>query len=1097
LQALESRLHLTSVAGKVFYDDDFDGTQEAGESNLSQWVVFLDSNNNNVVDGSSGTYNSTNNSFAIADKTTYTIPINVSGATGTIADVDVRLNITHSYLADLDIYLTAPNGLRVELATDVGGANRDFINTILDDDAAQGLGSINGNTNTGRYRPEASMGRWNGSNINGTWTLEVTDDALGDTGTFSNWGLTIRNGEPDATTWSDGTYLLETAASGSLTVKPVVQSGYSAQRASETVNVAAGGAAGDVNFGVRLPPSNIGGRVFNDLDADGVQDANEPGLSGRSVYLDTNNNGQLDSGEANVLSGSNGDYLFTTLKPQMYTVRTVIPFGWQQTAPASGALLADVGIRDKRMANATPREYVQNQLLVATSDFASFSQRMKSRSNADLLRGIDLSQTLPLSDSLSILTVRGGYDPAKIAGRIAKVTGVEFADLNYVYHREDAREYTPNDPQYSSQTFHTRIGSAAAWDVSEGAGVKVAVIDDGVLLSHTDLAPNIWSNPGEIAGNGIDDDGNGYIDDKNGWDFTNSTSLGTGDSNPNPNNGDSHGTHIAGVIAARTNNATNVSGVAGKATIVPIRFFGAGTWTSTVIYNAFKYAADVGAKIVNVSYNVDGFVDPLDPTYNAAVQYLDSRGVLHINSAGNENGLEPVRTRIESTLYVAAVDGADKKISDSNYGTGVDLSAPGEPILSTTNNNGSASTGTMGGTSVAAAVASGVAALIWARNPTWTREQVVAQLLGTADNINPSNPGHVGLLGSGRVNALKPLTQTLAAPKLGAIEGLPADGANVVVAPATLLIRIPNVLDTTSANDSANWKLTGAGFDGVFGTGDDAAVTVSKSTYRYASNAITFIINSSLSPGLYRFTARSGSNGLRDPFGRALDGNGDGVGGDDADLTFTLSALAPARVVSPTPGSTSSGNHFGTRLLVNDAAPTIVSTSLTLDGVQRLTVTANDGVASISASAITLRNQQSGVSIPSNWYWTYFDPSTRTLLIQLNGGRVFEDARYTLLIAAGGVLNQQGQPMASDYVFNFTFNRADFNRSGQVDIDDLLTLAQNYGRAGVFSNGDSNYDGVVNFDDLLALGQRYGQMSAAVQTVPEKSQARVVDDLLG
>lgn len=1072
-QALEPRTLLTSISGNVFYDDDLDGTQAAGEADLSQWVVFLDSNNNNVVDGVSGTWNSGGSSFAIADKSTYTIPITVSGATGTIADVDVRINLAHAYLSDVDVFLTAPNGVKIELSTDNGGTGHDYINTIFDDDAPRRINGITTSTNSARYRPEFSMGRWHGSSINGTWTLEVSDDSLGDTGTFYNWGLTIRNGEPDATTYTDGGYLLETAASGSLTVRPVIQSGYVAHRNSASLTVSAGGSATNVNFGVRLPPASIGGRVFNDTNVNGVQDAGEGGIPARTVFLDANDNGQLDPGERSVTTNAAGDYLFTGVKPQPHPVRTVLPHGWTQTSPASAAAMSSPAVVDSR-ASAT-REYVPGQLIVASDQLDQLTSLLRSRASRDLLDAIDPGSRQTLGDGLAILAVRDGYDPLKVATRLARVAGIKFASVNFLYRRSDPREYTPSDPQFPSQGFHTRIGSTSAWDLSEGAGVKVAVIDDGVLLSHPDLSPNLWTNAAEIANNGIDDDHNGYIDDRSGWDFTGSTSMGTGDANPNPENGDSHGTHIAGVIAARTNNAINVAGVAGKATIIPIRFFGTGAWTSAVIYNAFKYAADLGAKIVNVSYNIDQFVDPLDPTYNAAVEYLDARNVLHINSAGNENALDPARTRMESTLYVTAVGPNDRKITDSNFGTGVDLSAPGEPVLSTTNNAGSPSTGTMGGTSVAAAVASGVAALIWARNPTWTRDQVVAQLLGTADNIDAANPDHLGLLGSGRVNAFKAVSQSLSAPQPGEIVGLPADGATVVLAPSSFEVRIPDVLDATRANAAGNWTFISAGADGTFGTGDDANVPFSRSTYRVGSNGIRFVINQVLTPGVYRFTARSGSTGLADPFGRQLDGDANGVAGGDRVLTFTLSTLAAARIVTPAPGSSVRGQDFATAFS-GDAVgtpPTIDAALLTLETAQRITLALSEDVRDIPASAISVRNLSTGTVVASSRYWTFYDAGARRLLVQMNGSGLLDDGSYRLTVAAGGVVDNAGTPMARDYAFDFAINRADFDRSGSADFNDLLILAQHYAQAGNFSAGDTNYDGVVNYDDLLALAQRY------------------------
>ena len=305
-----------------------------------------------------------------------------------------------------------------------------------------------------------------------------------------------------------------------------------------------------------------------------------------------------------------------------------------------------------------------------------------------------------------------------------------------------------------------------AWNTTLGdSSVIVAVTDDGVDLDHEDLAANIWVNTAEVGGvAGVDDDGNGYIDDFNGWDFS------SGDNDPNPvgTPPDSHGTHVAGIVAAATNNATGVAGTAGGATIMPVRFYGSGAWTSTVIFDSYTYATDNGADIITTSYNINGWVG--DPTFTAGVQYAYDQGVLHFNSAGNGNELNPARQAFQQLVLVASTTSSDARSSFSNYGYGVDVAAPGSSIFSTLPND---TYGTKSGTSMAAPNAAGVAALIWSANPSWTRDQVAAQLMATADNIDALNPGYEGLLGSGRVNSYRAVTETLAPPLIEDILGLP------------------------------------------------------------------------------------------------------------------------------------------------------------------------------------------------------------------------------------------------------------------------------------------------------------------------------------
>ena len=130
-------------------------------------------------------------------------------------------------------------------------------------------------------------------------------------------------------------------------------------------------------------------------------------------------------------------------------------------------------------------------------------------------------------------------------------------------------------------------------------------------------------------------------------------------------------------------------------------------------------------------------------------------GVLHFNSAGNNNQLNPPRTSFTQSLFVVSTESNDTRSTFSNYGTGCDISAPGGSILSTVLND---NYGTKSGTSMATPNAAGAAALIWSLHPTWTRDQVAAQLIATADNIDAQNPAYIGLLGSGRVNSFAALT---------------------------------------------------------------------------------------------------------------------------------------------------------------------------------------------------------------------------------------------------------------------------------------------------------------------------------------------------
>ena len=338
---------------------------------------------------------------------------------------------------------------------------------------------------------------------------------------------------------------------------------------------------------------------------------------------------------------------------------------------------------------------------------------------------------------------------------------------------------------------------------------------------------------------------------------------------------------------ARTDNGVGVSGTAGQATLLPLRFYDSGNrqaFTSTVVSETYAYAVDNGAQIVSTSYNVDIFVG--DPVYTAGLQYVYDQGALHFNSAGNGNTANPPREVFEQSLFVANTDAADSKSFSSNYGEGIDIAAPGSNIFST---HPGATYSLKSGTSIAAPNAAGVAALIWSHNPTWTREMVAAQLLGTADNIDSSNPDFVGLLGTGRVNAFNALTSTVGLPPVLSINNLPMDGESTDSAFVDeFSISFDRIMEAATVDDLSAYELRSAGADRLFDTLDDGLLSLAiRNNYEVGTNATIFdILSGPLGFGDYRLTV-SGSI-LTDPFGNAIDGDADGSAGGDFTHFFSV-----------------------------------------------------------------------------------------------------------------------------------------------------------------------------------------------------------------
>jgi subtilisin family serine protease len=347
---------------------------------------------------------------------------------------------------------------------------------------------------------------------------------------------------------------------------------------------------------------------------------------------------------------------------------------------------------------------------------------------------------------------------------------VEFAEPNYLL----PVDAVPDDSLYA-QLFHLpQISAPQAWDVATGnSSVIIAIIDTGVDYRHPDLAGSIWHNPDEVE-DGIDNDNNGYIDDLHGWDFVdNADDCVWGEDGTVPDNDpmdqDGHGTFVAGLAGATTNNGIGVSSISWGCTLMPLRAgyksISGGTIMMDAAARAFKYAADNGAAVINLSTSST-------LTIVECARYAFQKGVMIVKSAGNLHSSVPDPLELEPfVLSVAAVDDQDYKASYSDYGTWVRVSAPGGDLafkrpglLSTTLMN---SYTVNQGTSFASPIVAGLAGLIQSAHPGWSAADIFFQIIGTADNIDGKNGSFRGELGSGRINALRALTENVQpAPQL-------------------------------------------------------------------------------------------------------------------------------------------------------------------------------------------------------------------------------------------------------------------------------------------------------------------------------------------
>lgn len=305
---------------------------------------------------------------------------------------------------------------------------------------------------------------------------------------------------------------------------------------------------------------------------------------------------------------------------------------------------------------------------------------------------------------------------------------------------------TPNDPSYNASTQWGlfQINAAQAWDFATGSSaVTVAIVDDAVETTHDDLSGVLWTNPNEVPNNGVDDDNNGYVDDINGFDVANS------DNNPDPDNPISsydHGTHVAGIACAETNNNTGVASIGHNVSMIAVKSTNSAT-AVTHGYEGIIYAVAAGADVINMSWGGSG----QSTTAQNIINYAAGEGIVLIAAAGNDNVSSVFYPAgYNNVISVASTTFGDSKSSFSNYGSWIDISAPGSAIYSTIPGN---SYGTKQGTSMASPQVAGLAGLMLSLNPSLSPADIESCILSTADNIDGANPSYIGQLGAGRINA--------------------------------------------------------------------------------------------------------------------------------------------------------------------------------------------------------------------------------------------------------------------------------------------------------------------------------------------------------
>lgn len=544
----------------------------------------------------------------------------------------------------------------------------------------------------------------------------------------------------------------------------------------------------------------------------------------------------------------------------------------------------------------------------------------------------------------------------------------------------------PNDPKYLDGTLwglnqanDVDIDAPEAWDIRSAAtGITVAVIDTGIRYTHQDLAANAWANPGETAGDGIDNDANGYVDDVRGIDAYNR------DGDPMDDQG--HGTHCAGTIGATGNNGIGLTGVAWGVRLMALKFLSStGSGTDSDAVTCIDYARLKGAKILSCSWGGGG----AGASLQAAIERARTAGILMVAAAGNEtnnndlNPSYPASYPHDNIISVASTTSTDALSSFSNFGaTSVDLGAPGSSIYSTVSTSDSAYA-TYSGTSMATPHVSGALALLAAQYPTDTHTGLISRLLNGTDSI----PSLTGKARAGRLNLAKALISTNAPP---------------VVRPAN------DNFAASSGVTGTSWTRTGSSANATAEAGEPShagqapGFSIWYSWTAPASGAATIsTVGSGFDTVLAVYTG--GSVGA---LTQVAANDNPAAGGTAAAVSFQAVAGTVYRIAVDGKGGTSgsvtlAGNLAGATV-ANDAfaSATVVSNSFTVTG------------SNVGATREALEPNHGGVSGGKSVWWSWTAPANGRLVVATAGSSY----DTVLAVYTGSRVDQLRQVVANDDV---------------------------------------------------------------------------------
>ena len=465
--------------------------------------------------------------------------------------------------------------------------------------------------------------------------------------------------------------------------------------------------------------------------------------------------------------------------------------------PAAGTINEKVTRENKVSENQTSKEFVPGEFIVKLKKDTTLSSSTQFIALNEKHQVYAVERVFPnaqgtILDNIYLVHVPIGSDILAMVREYASCPNVVYAEPNGIGHAcgipndtNFSRQWSvqntelngitypsslPNDPYFKKQWYlhctgqiywvqyllfgkisiplpvrvkpGTDIKAAQAWDITTGSpNVTIAIIDTGVDYTHPDLAANIWTNKGEIPGNGIDDDHNGYIDDVRGWNFAYKTN--------DPMDDYGHGTGCAGIADAVGNNGIGVTGVAWNCKIMPVKVLDSqGSGSEKWLVNGIKYAADNGANVISMS--IGGFSN--STTLRDAINYAYSKGVFICAAAGNgASDTKNYPGAFDNVTTVGYTNYKDQVGQYSSYGDWVDIAAPGWNLYTTAPSQSYDPSFGLG--SGATPQVAGAAALLLSKNPSLTPDEVKTLL---CNNTDPYTGDHY--IGKGRLDVYKALS---------------------------------------------------------------------------------------------------------------------------------------------------------------------------------------------------------------------------------------------------------------------------------------------------------------------------------------------------